>query len=66
MSNKAAKSNSKAPNMPGVLAELEFRFLANLPEEELNDAVRVFMQIEQAHWFYEDFCVWTTTSISRL
>lgn len=51
--------------MPDVLAELEFRFLANLPEEELNDAVRVFMQIEQAHWFYEDFCVWTTTSISR-
>jgi len=54
MSNKA---KPKAPNMPDVLAELEFRFLANLPEEELNDAVRVFMQIEQAHWFYEDFFV---------
>jgi mRNA-decapping enzyme subunit 2 len=29
----------------------------NLPEEELKDAVRVFMHIEQAHWFYEDFYV---------
>ncbi|GBG29035.1 mRNA decapping complex subunit 2 [Hondaea fermentalgiana] len=34
---------------------LEFRFLLNLPEQELETADRLFFQIEQAHWFYEDF-----------
>lgn len=46
--------NNGGPNLADVLADLEFRFLSNLPEEELADAVRVFMQVEQAHWFYED------------
>jgi len=34
---------------------LEFRFLINLPDEELEKPERLFFQIEQAHWFYEDF-----------
>ena len=51
------QKQGQRPNLPDVLAELEMRFLMNLPEAELNDAVRVFMQIEQAHWFYEDFFV---------
>ena len=31
------------------------RFLINLPEDEQEDMVRVFFQIEQAHWYYVDF-----------
>jgi hypothetical protein len=26
-----------------------------VPEEELQSVDRLFFQIEQAHWFYEDF-----------
>lgn len=52
-----SKRSETTPTLPDVLEELELRFLTNLPETELNDAVRVFMQIEQAHWFYEDFFV---------
>ncbi|ORY20476.1 Dcp2, box A domain-domain-containing protein [Naematelia encephala] len=37
-----------------VLEELNARFLANLPEEEMS-LVRVYWQAEQAHWFYEDY-----------
>ena len=38
-----------------VLEELEIRFLANLPDEDLASAERLYQHIEQAHWFYEDF-----------
>jgi hypothetical protein len=31
------------------------RFIINIPEEELASIERVIFQIEQAHWFYEDF-----------
>ena len=34
---------------------VESRFLTNLPDSELQQADRLFFQIEQAHWFYEDF-----------
>ena len=34
---------------------VESRFLTNLPDSELQHADRLFFQIEQAHWFYEDF-----------
>merc|ERR1711865_176829 len=55
---QAAKQNSSCLiPLADVLAELEMRFLSNLPAAELNNAVRVFMQVEQAHWFYEDFFV---------
>ncbi|KAF2743535.1 DCP2-domain-containing protein, partial [Sporormia fimetaria CBS 119925] len=35
--------------------DLSVRFLVNLPDEELQDASRICFQIEEAHWFYEDF-----------
>ena len=35
--------------------DLEARFLLNLPREELETIHRLFFQIEQAYWFYEDF-----------
>ncbi len=38
-----------------ALSEVEARFLYNLPEEELNLPERLFFQIEQAYWYYEDF-----------
>lgn len=38
-----------------VLSDLCSRFIINLPEEDRNDLIRVFFQIEIAHWFYLDF-----------
>jgi hypothetical protein len=31
------------------------RFVINIPEEESRDPIRIFFQIELAHWFYLDF-----------
>jgi hypothetical protein len=31
------------------------RFIVNVPSEELASVPRICFQIEQAHWFYEDF-----------
>ncbi|XP_054756281.2 m7GpppN-mRNA hydrolase-like [Lytechinus pictus] len=38
-----------------VLSSLCTRFLINIPDEERNDLIRAFFQIELAHWFYIDF-----------
>ncbi|PCH33658.1 DCP2-domain-containing protein [Wolfiporia cocos MD-104 SS10] len=38
-----------------VLEELSSRFILNLPDEELASLERVCFQVEQAHWYYEDF-----------
>lgn len=38
-----------------VLDDLAARFLINLPEEEKSDTVRLFFNLELAHWFYLDF-----------
>ncbi|KAG5513693.1 hypothetical protein PMAC_000731 [Pneumocystis sp. 'macacae'] len=38
-----------------VLDDLSVRFIVNLPEEELISVARICFQIEQAHWYYEDF-----------
>lgn len=37
-----------------ALSAVETRFLNNLPKEEIERVDRLFFQIEQAHWFYED------------
>ena len=37
------------------MLDVESRFLYNLPESELSQSDRLFFQIEQAWWFYEDF-----------
>ncbi|KAJ1459443.1 Dcp2, box A domain-containing protein [Pelagophyceae sp. CCMP2097] len=51
-----------APPKPGgsksldvALDDVATRFLIHLPASELQAADRLFFQIEQAHWFYEDF-----------
>ncbi|KAF3908521.1 hypothetical protein ABW21_db0205961 [Orbilia brochopaga] len=38
-----------------VLSDLSVRFINNLPQEELVSRERVCFQIEEAHWYYEDF-----------
>ncbi|GAA6039757.1 hypothetical protein JCM8097_004205 [Rhodosporidiobolus ruineniae] len=38
-----------------ILEDLCARFIVNLPAEELESMDRVCFQIEQAHWYYEDF-----------
>ncbi|KAI7832288.1 Dcp2, box A domain-containing protein [Gamsiella multidivaricata] len=38
-----------------VLDDLSSRFIINVPDEELASVERICFQIEQAHWYYEDF-----------
>ncbi|KAG6868588.1 hypothetical protein C0993_000614 [Termitomyces sp. T159_Od127] len=38
-----------------VLDDLSSRFILNLPDDELSSLERICFQVEQAHWFYEDF-----------
>jgi mRNA-decapping enzyme subunit 2 len=38
-----------------ALMDIEMRFLNNLPQEEAAQMDRLFFQLEQAYWFYEDF-----------
>ncbi|EJD47797.1 DCP2-domain-containing protein [Auricularia subglabra TFB-10046 SS5] len=38
-----------------VLEDLSSRFILNLPESELQSIERICFQVEQAHWYYEDF-----------
>ncbi|GMH63863.1 hypothetical protein TrLO_g430 [Triparma laevis f. longispina] len=38
-----------------ALDDVHTRFILNLPDAELESGVRVFFQLEQAHWYYEDF-----------
>ncbi|KAG6813799.1 hypothetical protein H0H92_007211 [Tricholoma furcatifolium] len=38
-----------------IFDDLISRFLLNLPDEELNSLERICFQVEQAHWYYEDF-----------
>jgi mRNA-decapping enzyme subunit 2 len=45
----------KNPTMEEVMDELQSRFLVNLPATELSSSERLFFQIEQCYWFYEDF-----------
>ncbi|KAK7540384.1 hypothetical protein IWX49DRAFT_577076 [Phyllosticta citricarpa] len=37
------------------LDDLCVRFIVNLPQEELESVERICFQVEEAHWFYEDF-----------
>ncbi|OMH85165.1 mRNA decapping complex subunit 2, partial [Zancudomyces culisetae] len=44
-------------DMQEVIDDLSTRFIINIPREELSTIERIFFQIEEAHWFYEDFIV---------
>eukprot|EP01031_Cornospumella_fuschlensis_P031744 gene31744-38369_t len=45
----------QVPTFQEALFDVEARFLYNLPDSEINQADRLFFQIEQAYWYYEDF-----------
>jgi mRNA-decapping enzyme subunit 2 len=63
------QANSKQPKPPPtprdpatplldlaeVLDDVQIRFIMNLPQAELASADRLFFQLEQAWWFYEDW-----------
>ncbi|KAJ3499960.1 hypothetical protein NLJ89_g9998 [Agrocybe chaxingu] len=49
-----------------VFEELSSRFILNLPEEEMNSQARLCFQVEQAHWYYEDFVRETNPSFQQL
>ena len=37
-----------------ALDEVHTRFVLNVPQEELGTSERIFFQLEQAWWYYED------------
>lgn len=45
----------KNMNLQDVLEDLSSRFILNLPDQELHSIERICFQVEQAHWYYEDF-----------
>ncbi|PWZ01006.1 DCP2-domain-containing protein [Testicularia cyperi] len=45
----------KGLNFSETLEDLSSRFIVNLPSDELSSIERICFQVEQAHWFYEDF-----------
>lgn len=48
-------ATQSAPTLEQALDDVETRFLYNLPAQELAQTDRLFFQIEQAFWYYEDF-----------
>ncbi|KAF9654354.1 DCP2-domain-containing protein [Thelephora ganbajun] len=50
-----ADNSSNYTSLDDALDDLSSRFILNLPESELSSVERVCFQVEQAHWFYEDF-----------
>jgi hypothetical protein len=56
--SSSSSSSSQLPVMmtfDQVLDNVEARFLYNLPLHEIENVERLFFQIEQAYWYYEDF-----------
>ncbi|KAK9249144.1 Dcp2, box A domain-containing protein [Lipomyces tetrasporus] len=50
-----AQFNFAHASLDEVLDDLCVRFIINCPPEELASVERVCFQIEEAHWFFEDF-----------
>ena len=44
-----------ASNQDLAIASVVSRFFINLPAQELKSFQRIFIQLEQAFWFYDDF-----------
>lgn len=54
-SSKKPKSRKENPALISAFHQLSVRFFLNLPKEELNSFDRIFYQLNQALWFYEDY-----------
>ncbi len=47
--------STKTQTLTSVIDDLIIRFIMNCPDEVFESFNRLFFQIEEAHWFYEDF-----------
>lgn len=58
MAQSVARDATLSPSFPSssLLMDLCTRFVLNCPAEELTSFDRILFLVEQAHWFYEDFC----------
>ena len=45
--------------------EVHMKFILNLPDEELASSDRIFFQLEQAWWFYDDFICDANTDTAK-
>lgn len=45
----------KGQGLQNTLMDLAVRFILNCPPEDLSSSSRFMFQVEEAHWFYEDF-----------
>ncbi len=48
-------TNNAATAYEEAMEDVHTRFILNLPDDELRSAPRIFFQLEQAWWFYDDF-----------
>lgn len=55
MSTTAAPIPNRYATHEDVIEDLSSRFILNLPPDELESLERISFQVEQAHWYYEDF-----------
>lgn len=55
MSNVKSMDDAVNQAYEDALDDVHTRFILNLPPEELETADRIFFQLEQAYWFYDDF-----------
>ena len=60
------KVTQQKRSLDEVFGDLSVRFLCHLPEEELSSFERLFFQIEQAHWFYDDFYCDSDPTLPRM
>lgn len=51
----ATDVNTMAMTYEEAMDDVHTRFILNLPDDELRSAPRIFFQLEQAWWFYDDF-----------
>lgn len=52
---KQSFNTGKNLSLAEIMDDLMSRFIINVPEEEFESFDRLFFQIEEAHWYYEDF-----------
>lgn len=52
---KSKGNDSTKQTLTSVIDDLIIRFIMNCPDEVFESFNRLFFQIEEAHWFYEDF-----------
>jgi mRNA-decapping enzyme subunit 2 len=48
-----------------AMDDVHTRFILNLPDEELSSSDRIFFQLEQAWWFYDDFICDANTDTAK-